>query len=1497
MNIRSNDEGAQMQGKQLSAKSFRQLQRLLTTTLICGAVIATPQLANAGTTTLSGAQNTPQIVNTDPDPVVIVDTTNDFSVNTAGGTALQIAGSGSVTYDDATNDSSLVSTNGSGLVIQSLGDNGGTPGSVTVITGGNISGSANGVLATNDGTGGISVTTTGTVNGDTNAGIVVNNANVASTGTVSVFAGTVSGGSSGISALNFGTGSTNVTATGTVTSDTGAGVAVLHSGASLAVNVAAVTGATQGIVVYNTGTGLSTITATDTVTGQNGDGIVVNLTNAANTGGVTINVEDVTGTANGINITNAGTGATNVTATDTIEGSGGDGIFVNNTNAANTGGVTVDVEDVTGSADGIDITNAGTGATSVTAGTVEGTTGNGVYVNNSNVANTGGVTVSVAGVDAGLNGITALNSGTGATSVTATGAVEGTNGYGIGIVHNGTNLTVEATTVTGGTSGILATNAGTGSTTITTTGNVTGNAGSGIAVDHTNTLNANAVTIETAAASGTTYGIYTVNAGTGATNITATGTVTGTANDGILVGNSNVLNSGGVTINAAAVNGGAYGIGVTNAGTGATSVTATGTVDGDSASGLYVNNSNALNAGGVTVSAAAVNGGTNGIEVTNAGTGATSVTATGAVDGDAATGISVNNSNALNTGGVTISAAAVTGNVNGIALTNAGTGNTSVTATGAVEGTTGVGIAIGHAGANLTVDATSVEGGTYGVLVANSGTGLTDITTTGAVTGGANDGINVTNSSALNTGGVTITAAAVTGNVNGIALTNAGTGNTSVTATGAVEGTTNVGIAVAHSGANLTVDATDVEGGTFGLLITNNGTGLTDIETTGTVTGAASDGINAITSGSSTNVSVTSDVVSGQRHGIYTENNGVGTTTINVNDNTTGITGNAVNAVAGATAGSIDVNIATGKVATGGAYGVATSNSGTGTTTIDAGGLVQGGTAGILANSSGSQAIEINVTGEVRNSSTASNALAISSTSGVVTINNNNVITGTVALGNQGNTFNNAQTWNTAGGTSTLGTGVNTFDNQFTGIILATTASGGPANTTVNGVSTFINTGAIMLQNGYVGGFNPVADDVLTLTNGGTGEFQSDNGGLYLDTDVENGTSDRIAVDNVVVTGGATVVFVNNFGPGRATSGDGIEVVDVDGSSANDAFVLAAPVQAGLYDYNLNQGDSDTQSWFLQSSYRDEVVSAGALSVLGSRTALATLSNLNERQRGGEGFSDDQDGRKGIWARAFGQDTKFRSDGGTKAGFNANTWGAQAGLDLLAKDSGDGERTYAGVYIGHATSKGDALNGSSRIGRLEVDATTVGAYFTKYAARGWYVDAAAQYSKLDGIRLRTDENNLRPDGSSYALSLEGGQRFNSDGKINTEVQAQLIYQNTSIDDVTLSDSTRLNIGNVNAVTGRLGVRLAKNPAYAGRLQPWVRANLWHTFNKDANVSSQGATASTPIGGTSGEVQLGLALTPSQASGWSAYVSGGYLFDLSGSEYSGWKGTLGVRKGW
>jgi len=203
-----------------------------------------------------------------------------------------------------------------------------------------------------------------------------------------------------------------------------------------------------------------------------------------------------------------------------------------------------------------------------------------------------------------------------------------------------------------------------------------------------------------------------------------------------------------------------------------------------------------------------------------------------------------------------------------------------------------------------------------------------------------------------------------------------------------------------------------------------------------------------------------------------------------------------------------------------------------------------------------------------------------------------------------------------------------------------------------------------------------------------------------------------------------------------------------------------------------------------------------------------------------------------------------------------------------------------------------------KVADLDLNATTLGAYYTKYSASNWYLDLVAQYSHLGGVKAKTATDEIKPGGNSYALSLEVGQQFNPDGHIIREVQAQLIDQYTDVDDLTLSDGTQLAVSSTNAVTGRLGVRLYGNPREDGKsFLPWLRANIWHTFATSSKVSSLGNTLNTPIGGTSGELELGFSKGHAESGGWGFYGSAGYLFDISGAEYSGWKGTLGLRKGW
>ncbi|WON78495.1 autotransporter outer membrane beta-barrel domain-containing protein [Serratia sp. UGAL515B_01] len=231
------------------------------------------------------------------------------------------------------------------------------------------------------------------------------------------------------------------------------------------------------------------------------------------------------------------------------------------------------------------------------------------------------------------DGIYAANTSSGAVSITTTGTVTGNNGYGILGSTIGTNLTINAANVSGNIVGVYAENFGTGSVSVTTTGSVTAKSDSniGIYVDGRGTD----VTIQAVDVSGQLYGISALNFGIGATSIIATGIVT--ANEGVGIFSSTI--GTGLTINAVNVLGDVNGIFSENAGTGAQSITATGTVTGALSDGIYAYNGN----GGTsqTIQAADVSGYTSGIYAENQGSGALSITTTGTVTNTDTTGYGI----------------------------------------------------------------------------------------------------------------------------------------------------------------------------------------------------------------------------------------------------------------------------------------------------------------------------------------------------------------------------------------------------------------------------------------------------------------------------------------------------------------------------------------------------------------------------------------------------------------------------------------------------------------------------------------------------------------------------------------------------------------------------------------------------------------------------------------------------------------------------------------
>lgn len=481
----------------------------------------------------------------------------------------------------------------------------------------------------------------------------------------------------------------------------------------------------------------------------------------------------LTGAANGIVVTQNGTGGISLTASGNITGQNGHGIWLRD---SATGAGNITVNNLTGKA-------TGTGANSV-----------GVLVENLNVANNGAISITqLGGAVGGAYGIDAVTAGGGDVTIDAGGTITGGSIYGIRSRSYGagdqTVTTEDGSVITSGSSGIVAVNRATslsdlaGSTiTINAYGtinsgsslNLAGNLPGGIEAGYTGaTTGTNANTgvngtvvvnnhANITAAAG--YGINAYNYGNGDVTVTSAG---GTA--------ISVAGPLSIGINASALSGGTGDVTI--------ALGANVTISGATSYGIRAYS---IDAGDISVTLASgdsITSGSSGIVAVNyaaaiaSGVGSTiSVKAHGTIH----SGSTLNNDATTpggiiagyKPGGTGVFSSAVTGNVivesdatiiadagYGIEAFTYAAGDITVT-TGATSSITAAGTAIGafdHGGGDVSVTNNGAATGTVGLAALANGAGDITIVNHGGITSTSLAGISVTQNEAGATGSTHIT--------------------------------------------------------------------------------------------------------------------------------------------------------------------------------------------------------------------------------------------------------------------------------------------------------------------------------------------------------------------------------------------------------------------------------------------------------------------------------------------------------------------------------------------------------------------------------------------------------------------------------------------------------------------------------------------------------------------------------------------------------------------
>lgn len=391
-----------------------------------------------------------------------------------------------------------------------------------------------------------------------------------------------------------------------------------------------------------------------------------------------------------------------------------------------------------------------------------------------------------------------------------------------------------------------------------------------------------------------------------------------------------------------------------------------------------------------------------------------------------------------------------------------------------------------------------------------------------------------------------------------------------------------------------------------------------------------------------------------------------------------------------------------------------------------------------------------------------------------------------------------------------------------------------PSTFTING--NVNNAGTMTMQDG-------AADDVTTIT----GNYIGTAGSTYkIDTKLgdDNSPTDKLIVKGN--TSGTTALSVTNIGGTGAQTVNGISVVQVDGTSATGSFTMATPLQAGSYEYTLQQGSTvDSNDWYLRKqftptcantpsmcyTYRPAVAMYVVAASANKDAAALQLSSLHQRLSEQHGLTTD---KLQTWARTFGASAS--KNGHSRFEYDQYTYGAQFGHDILAKTSPKDVTSRAGVILNYTHSKLDArdrirpLAGLGKdTGTMQSDAIGLGGYYSQMSKDGAYLDVIGQMSHIHNQFRDSYAGHSSQKGWQTAASVEIGKPMASIGAWQAEPQAQLSYVYTKLNG--FNDKYSHVSGSSNhGLTARLGLRLYHDSIINKQAaQHYVLANVVHNL--------------------------------------------------------------------
>ncbi|WP_341523875.1 autotransporter outer membrane beta-barrel domain-containing protein [Pseudomonas sp. G.S.17] len=316
--------------------------------------------------------------------------------------------------------------------------------------------------------------------------------------------------------------------------------------------------------------------------------------------------------------------------------------------------------------------------------------------------------------------------------------------------------------------------------------------------------------------------------------------------------------------------------------------------------------------------------------------------------------------------------------------------------------------------------------------------------------------------------------------------------------------------------------------------------------------------------------------------------------------------------------------------------------------------------------------------------------------------------------------------------------------------------------------------------------------------------------------------------------------------------------------------------------------------------YRMEVPNYAVATPAAAMLTQMSLGTFHDRQ-GEQSLLSESGFVPAGWARAFGNDFKRSWSGTVDPSLDASLKGYQVGHDLYASETASGGSQRTGFFVGHSRLEGhvDGFAGGfrdNRTGKLKIEGDSVGVYWTLVDPKGWYVDAVAMGTRLDGYARSDRAVRIDTKGRALSFSLEAGYPIPVSTHWVVEPQVQVINQHINLDSQN-DGISHISFDSQAYSTGRVGARLKGRYMVSGMpVEPYVRSNLWHTFGGSDTVTFDHVDRiKTQHKSTTADVGIGLVAKVSKEV--SLYVSADYSGNVDDDNLEGLMGNLGVRISW